>query len=293
MSGADPVEADAEPLCRGSAVPEVRACTATAHSIIRSVILRRGPGPTGTLSLRDVELLGADRGAVVSYETVRRWCKRFAASFSDRRRRRRPRPLYKWHKDDVFIRSEACSTIWRAVDQNGGRARYPRSAPRDANAAKRFFRRLLKGLQCVPRVIVTDKLRSYGIARRQLSPRVEHRQSRYLNNRTQDSHRPTRRRERQIRRSKSSPGAQPTAGGRHSAVGKRHLDTKIRHRQARAQRHISGPVAHAWVPRPTDGTSTPLSASEHIADSMLCEAHEIANRASHRLRKLYDRAGAP
>jgi putative transposase len=69
-------------------------------------------------------------------------------------------------------------------------------ARRDATAAKRFFRRLLKGLQYVPRVIVTDKLRSYGVAQRQLLPGVERRQSRYLNNRAENSHRPTRRRER-------------------------------------------------------------------------------------------------
>ena len=81
-------------------------------------------------------------------------------------------------------------------------------ARRDATAAKRFFRRLLKGLQYVPRVIVTDKLRSYGVAQRQLLPGVEHRQSRYLNNRAENSHRPTRRRERQMQRFKSSRQAQ-------------------------------------------------------------------------------------
>ena len=79
---------------------------------------------------------------------------------------------------------------------------------RDANAAKRFFKRLLKGLQYVPRVIVTDKLRSYGVAQRQLLPDVEHRQSRYLNNRAENSHRPTRRRERQMQRFKSPEQAQ-------------------------------------------------------------------------------------
>jgi putative transposase len=79
---------------------------------------------------------------------------------------------------------------------------------RDGNAAKRFFKRLLKGLQYVPRVLVTDKLRSYGVAQRQLLPGVEHRQSRYLNNRAENSHRPTRRRERQMQRFKSSEQAQ-------------------------------------------------------------------------------------
>ena len=69
---------------------------------------------------------------------------------------------------------------------------------RDAGAAKRFFKRLLKGLQYVPWVLVTDKLGSYGVAKRALMPNVEHRKSRYLNNRAENSHRPTRRRERQM-----------------------------------------------------------------------------------------------
>jgi putative transposase len=81
-------------------------------------------------------------------------------------------------------------------------------ARRDANAAKRFFKRLLKGLPYVPRVIVTDKLRSYGVAQRYLLPGVEHRQSRYLNHRAENSHRPTRRRERQMQRFESPEQAQ-------------------------------------------------------------------------------------
>jgi transposase-like protein len=84
----------------------------------------------------------------------------------------------------VFIRIQGVQQyLWRAVDQNGVVLDILVQARRDGNAAKRFFRRLLKGLQYVPRVIVTDKLRSYGVARRQLLPGVEHRQSRYLNNR--------------------------------------------------------------------------------------------------------------
>jgi putative transposase len=79
---------------------------------------------------------------------------------------------------------------------------------RNANAAKRFFRKLLKGLRYAPRVLVTDKLRSYGAAKRELMPSVEHRQSRYLNNRAEVSHQPTRRRERQMQRFKSARHAQ-------------------------------------------------------------------------------------
>ena len=107
--------------------------------------------------------------------------------------------------DEVFIRIQGVQHyLWRAVDQDGVVLDILVQARRDAKAAKRFFRRLLKGLQYVPRVIVTDKLRSYGVAQRQLLPGVEHRQSRYLNNRAENSHRPTRRRERQMQRFKSS-----------------------------------------------------------------------------------------
>jgi putative transposase len=109
----------------------------------------------------------------------------------------------------VFIRIQGVQHyLWRAVDQDGVVLDILVQPRRDAKAAKRFFRRLLKGLQYVPRVIVTDKLRSYGVARRQLLPKVEHRQSRYLNNRAENSHRPTRRRERQMQRFKSPGQAQ-------------------------------------------------------------------------------------
>jgi putative transposase len=109
----------------------------------------------------------------------------------------------------VFIRIQGVlHYLWRAVDQEGVVLDILVQPRRDANAAKRFFKRLLKGLQYVPRVIVTDKLRSYGVAQRQLLPAVEHRQSRYLNNRAENSHRPTRRRERQMQRFKSSEQAQ-------------------------------------------------------------------------------------
>jgi putative transposase len=79
---------------------------------------------------------------------------------------------------------------------------------RSAKAAKRFFSKLLEGLQYVPRVIVTDKLKSYAAAKRDILPGVEHRQSRYLNNRAEVSHQPTRRRERQMLRFKSARHAQ-------------------------------------------------------------------------------------
>src|ERR1700720_575373 len=161
-----------------------------------------------SLSLRDVELLLAERGIVVSYETVRRWCRKFGQSFANRLRRRRPRPGDKWYVDEVFIRIQGVQHyLWRAVDQEGVVLDILVQPRRNGKAAKRFFRRLLKDLQYVPRVIVTDKLRSYGVAHRELLPKVEHRQ-RYLNNRAENSHRPTRRRDRRMQRFKSPEQAQ-------------------------------------------------------------------------------------
>ena len=119
-----------------------------------------------SLSLRDVELILAQRGVFVSYETVRRWCEKFGESFAHNLRRRRPRPGDKWHLDEVFIRIRGeLHYLWRAVDQNGVVLDVLVQKRRDGKAAKRFFKRLLKGLQYVPRVIVTDKLKSYAVAK--------------------------------------------------------------------------------------------------------------------------------
>jgi putative transposase len=116
-----------------------------------------------SLSLRDVELVLAERGVVVSYESIRRWCAKFGSSFANNLRRRRPRPGDKWHLDEVFIRIQGeLHYLWRAVDQDGVVLDILVQGRRDTKASKRFFKKLLKGLKYVPRVIVTDKLRSYG-----------------------------------------------------------------------------------------------------------------------------------
>jgi putative transposase len=98
--------------------------------------------------------------------------------------------------------------LWRAVDQHGNVLDILVTSRRDATAATRFFRKLLKGLESVPRVLVTDKLASYRVAHRQLIPGVEHRRSKYLNNRAENSHQPTRQRERAMRKFRSPGGAQ-------------------------------------------------------------------------------------
>ena len=159
-------------------------------------------------SFRDVEEMMLQRGVVVSYETIRRWCDKFGQD-SNRLRRRRPQPGDKWHLDEVFIRINGVRHyLWRAVDQDGTVLDVLVQSRRNAQAAKRFFRKLIKTQARVPRVLVTDKLASYRIAHRELMPSVEHRRSKYLNNRAELSHQPTRQREQVMRRFKSPAHAQ-------------------------------------------------------------------------------------
>jgi putative transposase len=154
-----------------------------------------------SLSLRDIELILAERGVVVSHESVRRWCLRFRADFAAKLRKRRPRPGDVWHLDEVFLKINGdLQYLWRAVDQNGVVLDILVQDRRNATAARRFFKRLLAGLKYKPRRVITDGLRSYGAAHREVLPAVRHRTSRYLNNRAENSHRPARRRERQMQR---------------------------------------------------------------------------------------------
>jgi putative transposase len=109
----------------------------------------------------------------------------------------------------VFIKIKGKTHyLWRAVDQHGNVLDILVTSRRDAQAATRFFRKLLRGLRSVPRVLVTDKLASYGVAHRRLMRSVEHRRSKYLNNRAENSHQPTRQRERAMKRFRSAGGAQ-------------------------------------------------------------------------------------
>jgi putative transposase len=111
--------------------------------------------------------------------------------------------------DEVFLTIKGeHHYLWRAGDQDGNVLDILVQRRRDKRAAKKFFRKLLKGLRYVPRVIVTDKLKSYGAAKQEILPGVEHRQHRYLNNRAENSHQPTRQRERRMQRFKSPGHAQ-------------------------------------------------------------------------------------
>lgn len=161
------------------------------------------------LSFRDVEEMLAMRGVSLTYETVREWCLKFGQAYAIGLRRRSPRPGDRWHLDEVFLKINGrLHYLWRAVDQDGDVLDILVQRHRDKKAAKKFFRKLLKGLRYVPRVIVTDKLRSYSAARAELLSSVEHVQQKYQNNRAENSHQPTRLREKVMRGLKSAEHAQ-------------------------------------------------------------------------------------
>ena len=109
------------------------------------------------LSFRDVSEMMLERGVIVSHETIRQWCEKFGQTYANALRRRRARPGDKWHLDEVFIKINGKTHyLWRAVDQRGDVLDILVTSRRDAKAATRFFRKLLKGLKSVPRVLVTD-----------------------------------------------------------------------------------------------------------------------------------------
>ena len=161
------------------------------------------------LSYRDIEKMMLYRGIEVTYETVRNWCQKFAQDYANQIRKRRRAPADKWHLDEVVVTIKGKQFyLWRAVDAQGQVIDILMQRRRNKGAAKKFFRKLLKSTVRAPRVIVTNKMRSYGAAKKELMPSVEHRQHKGLNNRAENSHRPTRSRERRMGRFKSSGGAQ-------------------------------------------------------------------------------------
>ena len=161
------------------------------------------------LSLRMVDELLAARGIIVSHETVRQWARKFGQGFANQIRRRLPVAGDKWHLDEVVLTIAGVKQwLWRAVDQNGMVSDILVQSRRDTRAAKRLLCKLMKRQCRTPRVMITDKLASYGAAKREVMPAVEHRKHKGLNNRAENSHQPTRRRERQMKRFKSPGQAQ-------------------------------------------------------------------------------------
>src|SRR5512134_1340588 len=161
------------------------------------------------LSLRMVEEMLAARGILVSHETGRQWTRKFGQAFANQIRRRLPRPGDKWHLDEVVITIAGKKHwLWRAVDQDGIVLDVLVQSRRDKRAAKRLLLKLLRRQGQPPRVLITDKLASYPAAKQELLPGVEHRRHKGLNNRAENSHQPTRRRDRQMKRFKSASQAQ-------------------------------------------------------------------------------------
>ncbi len=161
------------------------------------------------LSLRMVEEMLAARGIIVSHESVQRWAMKFGQNFANQIRRRLPAAGDKWHLDEVVLKIAGKKHwLWRAVDQDGIVLDILVQSRRDKRAAKRLLRKLLKKQRRPPRVLITDKLASYGAAKGEVMPSVAHRKHKGFNNRAENSHQPTRRRERQMKRFKSAGQAQ-------------------------------------------------------------------------------------
>jgi putative transposase len=161
------------------------------------------------LSLRLVEEMLLERGMVVSYETIRRWAKKFGPDYARRLRRKQPSRNDIWHLDEVVISIAGRKHwLWRAVDQDGYVLDEIVQNRRNTKAAKRLLTRLLKKQGVAPKRMITDKLGSYGAARRQVMPDVEHRSHKGLNNRAENSHVPLRKRERTMQGFRSPGGLQ-------------------------------------------------------------------------------------
>ena len=192
------------------------------------------------LSFRDVEDLLSQRGITVSYEAIRQWCLKFGPEYARALKRRQGRLGDTWHLDEVFVTIQGQRQyLWRAVDQDGDVIDILVQSRRDRRAAKRFFRKRLKGQGSPPWRLVTDKLRSYGVAHRALMPSVIHSTEPYANNRAEVSHEPTRQRERQMRRFKS-PGQAQRFLSVHGVIQNlfrvgRHLLRAPDHRELRAR----------------------------------------------------------
>jgi putative transposase len=161
-----------------------------------------------TLSFRDVEDLLAERGIIVSYETVRRWVNHFGPTIAANLRKRRPKPHTIWHLDEVYLKIDGRMVyLWRAVDAEGEVLDVLVQTKRNKRAALKLMRKLLKKYGFVPDKLITDELRSYAAATGHLGAK-RHERGRWRNNRAENSHQPTRRRERKMQGFKSVGSAQ-------------------------------------------------------------------------------------
>ena len=198
-----------------------------------------------TRSFRDVEDLLAERGIIVSYETVRRWVNHFGPRVAADLRKRRPKPHATWHLDEVYLKINGRMVyLWRAVDAEGEVLDVLIQSRRNRTAALKLMRKLLKKYAFVPDKLVTDDLRSYAVAVRDLGLAGRHDRGRWRNNRAENSHQPTRRRERKMQGFKSVGSAQRFLSA-HAAIQntfyvQRHLTSAQTHRAFREA------ATHTW-----------------------------------------------
>jgi putative transposase len=199
------------------------------------------------LSLRMVEELLAARGIELTYETVRCWATKFGLSIAKRIRSTSLGRGDKWHLDEVVVTINGKRHwLWRAVDQHGAVLDVLVQSRRDKAAAKRLMRKLLRR-HGRPRVIVTDKLRSYAAANNELGLNVEHRQHKGLNNRAENSHQPTRVREKVMRRFKSARQLQRFASV-HGQVSNLFMGCRYnRNAQCKREARVQARAAWDWA----------------------------------------------
>ena len=162
-----------------------------------------------SLSLRDIEKMMLYRGIEVTYESIRDWVNKFSLPAAKKIRKNRAKASDKWHLDEVRVKIRGqVYWLWRAVDDEGIVLDILIQKHRNTKAAKRLMKKLLKKSGLAPRVIITDKLKSYGAAFREMGLGIEHRQHKGLNNQAENSHQWTRLREKKMRRFKSAQQAQ-------------------------------------------------------------------------------------
>ncbi len=182
----------------------------TSPEIIRLAVMMYVRFP---LSLRQVEDLLHERGMDISYETVRAWWNRFGPMFANEIKKKRSvsmrgLPQWRWHVDEVFVRINGETYyLWRAVDHEGEVLEVFVTKKRDRKTALRFLRKAMKRYGC-PQVIVTNRLRSYRAAMREIGNEARQETGRWLNNRAENSHQPFRRRERAMTKFRSAKSLQ-------------------------------------------------------------------------------------
>jgi len=204
----------------------------TSPEIIRLAVMMYIRFP---LSLRQVEDLLHERGIDICHETVRAWWNRFGSMFAAEIKKTRSAhirgaPQWRWHLDEVFVRINGeVNYLWRAVDHEGEVLEVFVTKRRSRKAALTFLRKAMKRYGS-PEIVVTDRLRSYRAAMKEIGNEARQETGRWLNNRAENSHQPFRRRERAMARFRSSKSLQKFASI-HASVHnhfnqERHLNSR-------------------------------------------------------------------